>query len=93
MTSFNPPNPIINVRHANYLFKIYSQMINQIKPFDNNYFEDKSVDLKAVQKHLNQWKKKNSFQRKIKHITQIPASFSEISLKIHFIITVFCIFK
>jgi hypothetical protein len=59
MTSFNPPNPIINVRHANYLFKIYSQMINQIKPFDNNYFEDKSVDLKAVQKHLNQWKKKN----------------------------------
>ncbi|MFY7669716.1 DUF2723 domain-containing protein [Tenacibaculum sp. MEBiC06402] len=59
MTSFNPPNGIINVRHANYLLKIYAQMINQIKPFDNTYFEEKSKDLGAIQNHLNQWKKKN----------------------------------
>ncbi|WP_165915757.1 glycosyltransferase family 117 protein [Tenacibaculum skagerrakense] len=59
MTSFNPPNPIINVRHANYLFKVYSQMIMQIKPLDGKYFEDKSIDLKAIEKRLNEWKKKN----------------------------------
>ena len=59
MTSFNPPNPIINVRHANYLFKVYSQMIIQIKPLDGKYFEDKSIDLKAIEKRLNEWKKKN----------------------------------
>ncbi len=59
MTSFNPPNPIINVRHANYLFKIYGQMINQMLPLDKAYFEEKSIDLKAIQKHLNRWKKKN----------------------------------
>ncbi|CAL2080767.1 conserved membrane protein of unknown function [Tenacibaculum sp. 190524A05c] len=59
ITSFNPPNPIINVRHANYLFKIYAQMISQIKPFDANYFEGKTKDLKAIQKRLDIWKKRN----------------------------------
>lgn len=59
MTSFDTPRPTINIRRANYLFKIYSQMITQIQPYNTSFYTQKSKDLIAIKKHLDTWKKRN----------------------------------
>ncbi|CAM1344588.1 protein O-mannosyl-transferase family [Tenacibaculum amylolyticum] len=59
MTSFDTPRPIINIRRANYLFKIYSQMVTQIQPYNSSFYTLKSKDVIAIKKRLDTWKNRN----------------------------------
>lgn len=59
LLSFDPPNPIINVRYANRLFEVYSQMILQIQPYNTNLFTKLSKNKEILEKQLITWRKKN----------------------------------
>lgn len=53
--SFNPPNPIINVRHSTRLLTMYQQMTKQIKPFNNLLAEKGETNLKYNVDKYNEW--------------------------------------
>ncbi|NRB59339.1 MAG: DUF2723 domain-containing protein [Winogradskyella sp.] len=55
ITSLDPPNPIINVRHAKKLITMYQQMMNQIKPFNETYYESSKSQLEAFANKYDTW--------------------------------------
>jgi tetratricopeptide (TPR) repeat protein len=55
ITSFNTPNPIINVRHANKLLSSFKQMTTQIKPFNKEYAQQCEENLKNHVNTYNVW--------------------------------------
>ena len=58
ITSFNTPNPIINVKHAEHLKNMYTQMIQQFP----GELETKKTHLKRLKNfetNYNQWFNKN----------------------------------
>ncbi|WP_082041683.1 DUF2723 domain-containing protein [Lacinutrix sp. Hel_I_90] len=58
MTSFNPPNPIINVRHAEKLKTMYLQMIQQF-PGDKTILNKNIKRFKTFENGYANWKKLN----------------------------------
>jgi hypothetical protein len=59
MTSFDPPNAIINVRHANKLHKMYTQMLNQLGAFNEIEAKTKQQELSMFRAQLDRWQKNN----------------------------------
>lgn len=59
VTSFDTPNPIINVRHANKLLNTYQQMISQIQPFNEIYAKTCNGKLISYADTYNDWYKNN----------------------------------
>tara|TARA_R110002049_G_scaffold309298_2_gene520481 strand:- start:2733 stop:5777 length:3045 start_codon:yes stop_codon:yes gene_type:complete len=57
-TSFAPPNPIINVRHAETLKNMYLQMLNQF-PENGQTLENYKNKFMAFEKNYNLWKQEN----------------------------------
>ncbi|MDO6597475.1 DUF2723 domain-containing protein [Oceanihabitans sp. 2_MG-2023] len=57
-TSFNPPNPIINVKHAEKLKNMYLQMINQF-PGDKEIIISNKQRFKNFEPNYIQWQKIN----------------------------------
>lgn len=59
MTSFDPPNTIINVRHANKLRDMYAQMITQLQPHNSKIASEKAKALLTFDTELKNWQKRN----------------------------------
>ncbi len=55
MTSFDPPHPIINVKHAIRLKNMYSQMIEQFKPNHPKESNKLSIQFKKFEVKFQDW--------------------------------------
>lgn len=60
MTSIDPPNPIINIKHANNtLYNMYKQMNKQIKAYNESYALANQKKIEAFNVKFNEWVKTN----------------------------------
>ncbi|CAL2082092.1 conserved membrane protein of unknown function [Tenacibaculum sp. 190524A02b] len=59
LISFNPPNPIINVRYANRVKGMYIQMIEQYSSFNEEKGNDLKMNFKNIDKSFQNWQAKN----------------------------------